>query len=349
MQYLLTPGPVPIPTFVQQAIAQPVIYHRNADFEAIMSDLQKGLRYLFQTKGEVLAMIGSGTTGVEALLYSLLQKGDALAVANLGKFSSRWEEYGKMQGYEVHSINAKWGDVPSIEQYLEFLAQNPHTKALLLTHCETSTGTFSDIEEIAFAVKAQFPNVLILVDGISSIGAIPFYMDAWQIDGAVVAAQKALMNQTGTVYFALSEAAIAKLHPSDASDFFNLWNYLQYSRKNSYPYSPPISQFYGVIAALNWIQQETLPTRWNAVHQEAKLFRAFAQALGWNIFGTNPADCVTALSHDTKDSTSIKKELAKNQVIVSGGQDELKGKIIRIAHYFPLSQEAKEILKKNMQ
>lgn len=348
MQHLLTPGPVSIPIFVQNALNKPVIYHRNAEFEEIMQALKQGLHYLFQTNATVMGMIGSGTSGVETLLYSLLRKGDTLAVANLGKFSGRWADYGKMQGWDVVEIKAEWGKTLSKESYLQILSKKPNTKALLLTHCETSTGAFSDIEEIAFAVKEVFPEILILVDGVSSIGAIPFYFDAWKIDGAVVAAQKALLNPTGTVYFALSAAATQQLQPSNAADFFNLWNYWQSAQRNSYPYSPPVNLFYGVIAALQYIQQETLPKRWNETHHHAQVFRKFAEKKGWKIFGEQPADCLTALYHETQNASLIKQQLYENKVVVSGGQDELKGKIIRIAHYLPISMVVMQVLEENL-
>lgn len=348
MQQLLTPGPVPIPFFVQQALSKPVMYHRNTEFEELMQQLKTGLAYLFQTNATVLGMIGSGTSGVEALLYSVLQRGDTLLVANLGKFSNRWAEYGKMQEWEVIEIKAEWGKTIATEKYVRMLAENPKTKALLLTHCETSTGVFSDIEEIAFAVKSAFPEILILVDSVSSIGAIPFYFDAWKIDGAVVAAQKALLNPTGTVYFALSELATQQLRPSNAADFFNLWNYWQSAKKNSYPYSPPVSLFYGVIAALQYIQSETLPKRWNEIHHNAQSFRKFAKEKDWEIFGEQPADCLTALYHPTKNASLIKQQLYENKVVVSGGQDELKGKIIRIAHYLPIGDDTMKVLEQNL-
>ena len=140
---LLTPGPVPIPDFVMQAIAQPVIPHRSADFEAFFATFKGKLQYFFQTEHEVCAMLGNGSLCIEALMYSLFQKGDKIVVANFGKFSERWADYGRLIGLEVIDIQAEWGKSVSNESI--FSQINKEIKAVILTHCETSTGVTQDV------------------------------------------------------------------------------------------------------------------------------------------------------------------------------------------------------------
>lgn len=343
MQHLLTPGPVPIPEFVQRALCKPVIYHHTADFEAVMAELEAGLRYFFQTKGTVLGLIGSGTYGMEALMYSLLGKGDKVVVQSIGKFSQRWADYADLLGLGTLRLEKTWGQGTETTEYLEFLERHPQTKALILTHCETSTGVFTDVEQIAFQVKRHFPDVWVLVDSISTAGALPFYMDAWALDAAVVGAQKSLMNPTGTVYLALSERAAAALRPTDKSDALNLWNYHQAMQKHRFPYSPPVSQFYGTIAALQHIQHQSLPKIWNEVHQNARTFRNWLQKQGFELWAEPAADCMTAFRKQGRDLAALQRQLAERGVIVSEGQDHLKGEILRVAHYQPIEEEAIKI------
>lgn len=343
MQHLLTPGPVPIPDFVQRALCQPPVYHHTADFEAFMEELESGLRYFFQTQGTVLGMIGSGTYGMEALMYSLLERGDRVIVQSIGKFSQRWADYADLLGMDTVRLEKSWGQGTETQEYLDLLAQNPQTKAVILTHCETSTGIFTDVEQIAFHVKRIFPDVWVLVDAISTGGALPFYMDEWGIDGVVVGAQKALMNPTGTVYLALSEQAVVALKPSDKSDVLNLWNYHQAMQKHRFPYSPPISQFYGVLAALQHIRHQSLPGVWNELHQNARTFRNWLQKQGFELWAEPAADCMTAFCKKGVDLVALQRQLAERGVIVSEGQDQLKGQILRVAHYQPIEKEAIKI------
>lgn len=339
---LLTPGPVPIPDFVMQAIAQPVIPHRSADFEAFFADFKGKLQYFFQTEHEVCAMLGNGSLCFEALMYSLFQKGDKIIVANFGKFSERWADYGRLIGLEVIDIQAEWGKAVSNESI--FSQMNPNIKAVILTHCETSTGVTQDVEEIAFEVKRLFPDCLILVDGISTIGAAPFYMDAWQVDGAVVSSQKALTNPTGTAFLAMSPLAIEKLLPTHAADAQHLSNYLRYARENSYPYSAPVNLLYGIDAALSVIQQKTLPVVWNEIHHNAKVFRNELEKAGGVLFPENQADVVSIFSFPSVEIDIYRKKLKEKGIILSGGQDRLKGKIARIGHYLPIPAKLLEII-----
>ena len=336
---LLTPGPVPVPDEIWAAIAQPVIYHRNKEFESIFDDLQKGLQYLFQTQSLTFGMIGSGTTGTEALIYSLFRKKEKVLFTDFGKFSERWGEYAALIGLETVKIVAEWGKTISATQILSEIERQGDIKGLVLTHCETSTGVLLDVEEIAFAVKQVFPEILIVVDGISSIGATPFYFDDWQIDAAVVASQKALHNPAGTAYFALSTSAQAALQPTSRADYMNLWNYAESAKQLSFPYSPPVNLFYGVIAALDSIQRQSLPFIWNEVHENARTFRNLLPALSYTPFGESPSDTLTAFTSEKHALPEIKKALYQENIVVSGGQDQLKGKILRIAHYNSIEPE----------
>jgi aspartate aminotransferase-like enzyme len=336
MAILLTPGPCPVPSFVAEAIAMPVMPHRTAGFEAFFGEMKEGLRYLFQTEAHVCGMMGSGTMGVEAAMYSLFKEGDAVLVPDFGKFSRRWVDYGKLMGLNLSTLTKKWGEEPSVVEFLEKAQNIPDLKGVVLTHCETSTGVAIDLEEMAFVLRRALPEVLLLVDAVSSVGAIPFYFDAWDLDCAVVASQKALMNPAGTVYVAFSERgrrAVRQTHPSDGR---NLWNYLDFADRNSFPYTPPVQLFYGIMAALGHIRGAGLPAVWNRTHSSAKTFREMLLKAGGVIFGTGTGESLTAFSIPGTEAGDLRAQLKEKGFLLSGGQGELKGKILRVSHMGPV-------------
>ncbi len=353
---LLSPGPAPIPDFVKEAITQPVIHHRTSEFETFYGDLLEDFKYLFQTEQYVCSMIGSGTYGVEAAIYSLFREGEEVLVLNIGKFGERWIDYGQLCGLNVYELKKEWGHTIAIPETIEALDKIKVPKGIIITHSETSTGVCLDLEEIAFAIRQQYPELLILVDAITSVGALPFYMDDWKIDCAVVAAQKALMNPAGTAAFALSEMAKNKLQATHPADFRNLHNYLHWAEQKNYPYTPPVSLLYGLKAATAHIRTKTLPTVWNEVHQASQFFKEEIQKLGGKLLAQQPSDSLTAFYIDEVDMTFLLKQLEEiYRLKLSGGQSMLKGKIARISHMGLADQQAaavcitaiSEILNKN--
>lgn len=329
---LLTPGPVAVPSFVREAISQQTMQHHSQAFYDFYEAFLNKLKYLFQTQQTTLAMIGNGSMGMEALISSLFWEQDKVLVVSMGKFSKRWANYVRLLGLNLLEIEINWGKTVSPEQILQVLEKETEVKGMILTHCETSTGALLDIEEIVFAVKQKYPSILAVVDAISLVGALPFYFDDWKIDAAVVAAQKALMNPTGTCYFALSEQAVAQLQPSDAGDARNLYNYYHAAQKNSYPYSPPVQLFYGVNAVLDYMINKKLPVIWNETLVASRTFKKFVLENKGLIWSELPSDSLTTFSFPDQDMTQLKAACIANGVEMSGGQDDWKGKIMRISH-----------------
>ncbi len=333
MSLLLTPGPVTVPDFVLQAIQNDVIHHRSQTFYQFYEGLLSGLKYLFQTDQRVCTMISSGTGGVEAAMYSLFSEKDEILILNMGKFSSRWVEFAELLGCNVHEIKKEWGKSVHKEEILEKLSIHPHISGIILTHCETSTGVIIDLEEIAFAVKNIYPECLLVVDGITSAGAVPFYFDQWNIDLAITASQKSLMNPAGVVCFAVSELCLLRLKPTNTSDYRNLFYYVKMAEKNSFPYTPPVQLLFGINAALAYIRKHTLPVIWNTAHLSSMTFKSGLVNLGGTIFPENASDSLTAFYIPQKNVNDIKKELEVSyDIIISGGQGHLKGTILRISH-----------------
>lgn len=329
---LLTPGPVPIPVFVQEAMQKPVIHHRTAEFESFYRNMLVQLKYLFQTSGEVATMIGSGTYGVESAMYSLFEPGDTIAVLSMGKFSARWADYGRTLGCDVITLEKPWGETWMPEELSAALKDQDNLKGLVITHSETSTGTIVDLEAIATRIRSQHPDILIVVDGITSVGVMPYYHEAWGIDCTVTASQKALMNPAGLVLFAVSARAMRRMRPMDTGDFQHVGNYLAAANVNSFPFTAPVINLYGVEAALSRIKSEGLPAVWNRTHQSAKVFRRGLEALEGHPFSAYPTESLTAFRFDGKDMGKMKRELIEAGYELSGGQGSLKGKILRISH-----------------
>ena len=330
---LYSPGPVPVPNFVQEALSKAVIHHRSQEFEDFYGGFLESLAYIFQTEHKVCACMGSGTYGVEMAIYSMFQAGERIVVSANGKFSKRWADYARHLGIEVVELEKAWGEVPSVSDVMDTLAEHPHIQGLVLTHSETSTGALLDLEEIAFEVKSKYPHILILVDGITSIGSLPYFHDDWGIDCSVIASQKALMNPAGLVAFAFSPQGKQKLRESHASDFQNLYNHLKAAQKNSSAFTPPVQLLFGVDAAMKHMEEETFPAIWNRTQHTARYFRNEVEALGGKIFPKRPTDSLTAFFFEGKDHTALKEFLEKeHKMILSGGQGELKGKILRVSH-----------------
>ncbi|MEM6800284.1 MAG: aminotransferase class V-fold PLP-dependent enzyme [Bacteroidota bacterium] len=330
---LLSPGPVPIPDFVQAALGKEVIHHRDKAFEKFHQELLNRFRFIFQTEKGVCSCIGSGTYGVEMAIYSLFRAGEEVLVPVQGKFSERWAAYGQHLGLKIHQLPISWGQSPDVEEIMQAWEKNPATKGIILTHSETSTGALLDLEEIAFQLKSKNPDFLILVDGITSIGSLPYYHDAWGIDCSVIASQKALMNPAGLVAFAFSERGRSCLRESQRADFQNLYNHLKAADNCSTAYTPPVQLLFGVDAAITYMQKEGYPAIWHRVQQTARYFREEIKKLGGLIFPDDPSDSLSSFSFPGRDHQELKKSLEeRHALLLSGGQGELKGKILRVSH-----------------
>lgn len=330
---MLTPGPVTVPEFVLTAMCRPVIHHRTDAFRAFYAQLQARLRTLFLTEGLTGAFPGSGTYGVELAMRSLFHPGERVLVLNLGKFSERWAHYGQLLGLETLEIQVPWGQSISLAHLKQIVEDQPNLSGVVITHSETSTGAVVDLEEMAFVLRRAHPEMLIMVDGITSIGTLPYYHEAWDLDVSIVASQKALLNPAGLVAFALSARAEARLRPTFGGDFANLHNYAAQARQHSFPFTPPLTLLYGLDAALAQIERHTLPALWQASHRSARVFRAGLRALGGEVFASQPSDSLTAFTMDNVDLTRLKQRLeAEYGLVLAGGQGPLKGHILRVSH-----------------
>lgn len=335
MRYrLMTPGPTSVPPQVLAALAVPVTHHRTPEFRAIFEQVQRDLRYIFQTKQSVCVITASGTAAFEAGLTTVLAPGARVLSIESGRFARRWGQMGRVFGCEVTAAPFEAGDHVTPPRMADLL-EGASYDAVLITHSETSTATACDLAGVAKVIRARAPEALIFVDGITSVGAMPFYMDDWEIDVAVTGCQKALMVPPGLSYVALSERAWAAANANKRPQAFylDLKRYRAAATKSDTPWTPAIPLVKAQAVALSLIRTEGLENVWRRTRRCAEAVRRGMRALGLELLSRHPADSVTAARYPAGVDDGFRKLLAaEHNIHVAGGQDELAGKIFRVNH-----------------
>lgn len=330
---ILTPGPVAVPDFILEAIGQPVIHQRSPAFLEFFSELQKGLRYLFQTEGPVIVLPATGSMAVEMTIRSLFPPGTKVAIQSNGKFSERWSNYATYSGIKATPLMLPWGENLDLETLTTVLETFPDLDGIVLTHCETSTGVQIDLEEMVFAARQIRPDLLIVVDAMSTVGVTPLYMDAWDLDAVICSSQKGLFNPSGVSFIALSPRVLFQLDTPKVDDAMHLGHYWRYLAQGSFPFTPPTQLLYGVLEALEKIRELGLPQRWNNSHRMSQYLKKAVVELGGKLFGEANSDVLTALSIGEGDQDEIRASLLERGFEVAGGQGALKGKMMRVGHF----------------
>jgi aspartate aminotransferase-like enzyme len=334
-KYLFSPGPTMLPPEVLLKMAEPIMHHREPEFERIFAEVREGLKYLFQTKNEVLIFTSSGTGAMEGAVSNILCKGDRVLVIRGGKFGERWGEICKAYGVEFIPIDVGWGKAVDPKQIQKALESNPSIRAVFTQASETSTGVRHPIREIAETLRKHAETVLV-VDAITGIGVFNLPMDEWGIDVLISGSQKALMLPPGLAFAALSDKAWKFVEKSDLPKFyFDFKKELKSAQKNQNSFTPAISLFVGLRESLNLIRKEGLEAVFRRHEKLAQATRAAVKALGLELYAPDsPSNALTAVKVPEGIQGAKLKNLffEKFGITVAGGQDQAKGKIIRIAH-----------------
>ena len=334
-KYLFSPGPTMLPPEVLLKMAEPIMHHREPEFEKIFSEIREGLKYLFQTKNEVLIFTSSGTGAMEGAVSNLLSKGDKALVVRGGKFGERWGEICKAYGVEFIPMDVEWGRAVDPEWIKEILESDPSIRAVYTQASETSTGVKYPIKEIAEIVR-KYDDKIIVVDAITGIGVFDIPMDAWGLDVVVSGSQKALMLPPGLSFAALSDKAWKFVERSDLPKYyFDFKKELKSAKKNQSSYTPAISLFMGLRETLSMIRKEGLEGVFRRHEKLASATRAAVKALGLELFAPEtPSNALTAIKIPAGiDGLKLQALFfEKFGITVAEGQDRAKGKIIRIAH-----------------
>jgi aspartate aminotransferase-like enzyme len=339
--FLLVPGPVNVPRRVALAESQEIIYHRGEEFSELLQQVDTKLKQVFRTKNTILYFASSGTGAMEACIANVLSTEDEVIVVEGGKFGQRWRELCQAFGIKHHTIQVEWGWAVRPEQIEETLDAHPKANAVFTQLSETSTGTVYDIEKMAQITDQR--EVLLVVDAISGLGVVPWEPDEWGVDCVVAGSQKSLMVPPGLAFVSVSERAWRRAEKSDLPKYY--WDF-QNAKKNLYftPFTPAISLLMALDEALKSILDDGVENLLVHTDLYARATRAAAQAMNLKLFSERPGPVCTAVYVPQNVSgKEILETLRRDfQLKISGGQDHLKGKILRIGHIGDLS--AKDVL-----
>jgi aspartate aminotransferase-like enzyme len=330
---LMIPGPVKVAPRVLRAMSRPMISHRSAEFGAIYDECRDLLKKFFDTRNEIVVMTGSGTVGMDAAVAGLVDREDTIVTASNGKFGERFTEIGERYG-KAKPIAFDWGVPISLENVEAALAEG--SKAVAMVHNETSVGLTNPAAEIGKMARKY--DAVFIVDGISSIGGNEFRTDDWDIDLAITGSQKALAIPPGLAMVSVSPRAEERLLENSASYYADLKSHLKSARKKptQTPYTPAIPLFYALQEALHMIEEEGVESRRKRTAMQAEAVRAAAEALDIELFPkvnehSHYSNTVTAMKMPQgMTDDKLRGGMKKQGVIVSGGQEKLKGKIFRI-------------------
>ena len=332
-RYLLAPGPTAIPPEVLLKMAEPILHHRNPLFEEVVAEVRENLKWLFGTKNEILIFASSGTGAMEGAITNMLSPGDKAICVRSGKFGERWANICKAYGVQSVNIDIPWGDVLEPSEIEKALKANPDAKAVYATATETSTGARFPIQEIAAIVK-NYPNTIMVVDAITGLGVFEIAQDDWGIDVLVGGSQKALMLPPGLAFAGVSDKAWELNKTSTIPKFYFNWaKELANLQKNQANFTPAISLIMGLRESLRMMKEEGRENVFRRIDILARATREGAMALGLKVFAKSPSPAVTAIvAPEGIDGQAIYKTLWKKYGVTgAGGQDQLKGKIFRIA------------------
>ncbi len=333
-RYLLTPGPTAVPPEVMLRMSQPLIHHRTPEFEKLFAEVQAGLSWLFQTEQEVLMLASSGTGAMEAAVANLCSAGDTVIVVNGGKFGERWLKISQAFHLKPVEIKVEWGQAVRPAAIAEALKTHPQAKAVLVQASETSTTALHPVKEIAKLTRDT--DTLLVVDGITSVGATETPMDRWGLDVVVTGSQKALMLPPGLAFIALSEKAWKNVETATLPRYyFDLKRERKEQQKHTTAYTPAISLINGLAEVLRMMQEEGLEHIFARHALLAAATRAAARALGLSPLAPlapSPAATGVFLPEDLNGGPFLKYMRDRMGVDIAGGQDHLKGKIVRISH-----------------
>jgi len=334
-KYLFSPGPTMLPPEILLKMAEPIMHHREPEFERIFAEIREGLKYLFQTKNEVLTFTSSGTGAMEGAVSNILSTGDKAIVVRGGKFGERWGEICKAYKIEFIPVDVEWGKAVDPKKIEEILRSDPTVRAVYTQASETSTGVRHPIREIAEVVK-RFENAAIVVDGITGIGVFDIPMDTWGLDVVVSGSQKALMLPPGLSFVALSDKAWKFVERSNLPKYyFDFKKELKNTKKNQSSYTPAVSLFVALRESLRMIEKEGREAVFYRHERLAEATRQAAKALGLELYAPDfPSNALTAVKFPTGIDGERLKALffEKFGITVAEGQEQAKGKIIRIAH-----------------
>lgn len=332
---LFTPGPVDISGAAHEALVRPILHHRTGAFIEILSGLVADLKATFLTEDDTAVLSSSGTGAMEAVVANLLRPGDRVLVPVTGKFSRRWAEICRVYGIDVIVIDLEPGEAPSAEMIEASLKRQRDIKAVLLTHCETATGSLTDLETVSMAIRDTAltlgRRILTCADCISSLAVDELRKDEWAIDCAIAASQKGLLAPPGLAFVALNGEALRWIERVSAPRYyFDLRRY--FADVSRCPFTPAVSLVQAVAASIKNLLRRGLENVWAANRAGTKAVRLLIEAAGFSPLAANQSSGVTAFWTGEVDPVRVAGILHEHHgIVVAQGQQELKGRILRVS------------------
>lgn len=321
-----------VPENVLLKMAEPVFHHRTPEYELLFAEVNDKLKKLFLTEGDVFTLASSGTGAMETAVVNVLAKGDKAVTVRGGKFGERWDDICKAYGIDTIPIDVEWGYAVTPDQVKAAIESDSAVKAVFTTQSETSTGALTDLEAIGKVTRAA--GVALVTDAVSGLGAHELRPDDWGVDMVVSGSQKTMMLPPGLGFISVSRDSWKWIERSDLPKYY--WDIKKYKKsieKNQNPFTPPVTLIKALNASLDIILGEGLENIWKRTEKTAEAMRAGVRAIGLDIFPKDYSNVLTAvLLPSTVDGGALVKALKKRGIFPAGGQEKLKGRIIRVAH-----------------
>lgn len=353
-EILLTPGPTPVPEEVRKVLAEPIFHHRTPRYRKIFGSVSERLKKVFRTKNPVYTFAGSGTLAMEAAMVNFHSAGDEVLVIEAGKFGERYTSISKAYGLKPIVLKVTWGEAVTTAAVREALKQNPGIKSICMQLCETSTAVLLDVKAVASIVKGT--DVLLIVDAVSGLAADRMECDDWGVDLAIAGSQKALMLPPGLAFLSVSEKARKRMESSTIKKFYlDLKRYEKSLKDADTPFTPAVGLVLGLDKALELIEREGIENVFKRCEENAAWLRERLEAMGLKIYSKAPSATLTAaMVPEGIDGEKLVKIMRDEKgVTMAGGQDSLKGKIVRICHMGAITREDLEeglrIMKETLQ
>lgn len=330
---LLTPGPTPLPPQVREALGRPIIHHRTSRYRSLFRRVLQRMQAVMQTAQPVICLTSSGTGAMEASVVNLLSPGDEAIVVLGGKFGERWQELCAAYGIRTVSVPVAYGEAVDPDRVASTLRAHPNANAVFSTLCETSTGVVHDIQALAAVTRTS--RTVLVVDAISGLLADECQTDAWGVDVLVTGSQKGLMLPPGLAFLSLSERAWAFVDEAKTPRFYtDLRGYRKALADDDTPFTSAVSLVVALDEALMLILQTGVPKVIQRCRLMAQATRAGIDAMGLRLFAQRPSNGVTAVSVPAGvDGKQLAKLMYdRSHVMVAGGQGEMAGKVVRLAH-----------------
>ena len=335
-QNLRTPGPTPIPREVREAQSQPMIDHRGTEFAELLRETSSGLAELIGTAGEVVLLTGSGSGAMEAAVVNTLSPRDRVLVVTIGAFGDRFAKIAGAFGADVERFEVDWGTSASPDALRDHLSRADPYRAVLVTHNETSTGVANPMEALATVVRSAPGEPLLVVDGISGLGAMPFEMDAWGVDLVISASQKAWMASPGIAIAALGPRAVAAVETARMPRVY--WDFAEareWASKGQTPWTPAVAVLYGLRVGVRRLREEGRERTWARHAAIAHAVGAGLEALGLRLVAAaedRSATVTAAWLPEGIEWAPFNADMRGRGLVIAGGQGKWSGKIFRFGH-----------------